>query len=103
MCDQNGVWGIFSGFSDDLLIENNTASRSVNQHGIYVSNSGDRPIIRNNTLWGNHDCGIHMNDDVTQGGDGIISNALVEGSTTPLEIESAGAIRPLIWCEDLHP
>jgi parallel beta-helix repeat protein len=78
--DQNGVWGIFSGFSDDLLIENNIASRSVQQHGIYVSNSGDRPVIRNNTIWGNHDAGIHMNGDISQGGDGIITGALVENN-----------------------
>ena len=27
--DQNGEWGIFTAFSDDLLIEDNVASRSV--------------------------------------------------------------------------
>jgi parallel beta-helix repeat protein len=78
--DQNGSWGILTGFSDDILIENNIASRSVAQHGIYVSNSGDRPIIRDNIIWGNHDAGIHMNGDASMGGDGIISGALVEGN-----------------------
>jgi parallel beta-helix repeat protein len=85
VCDLNGVWGILTGFSDDLLIENNVCSRSIDQHGIYVSNSGDRPVIRGNTLWGNHDNGLHMNGDIyTQpdggGADGIISNALVENN-----------------------
>ncbi len=78
--DQNGYWGILTGFSDDILIENNVASRSVNQHGIYVGNSGDRPTIRNNVIWGNNGCGIHMNGDASMGGDGIISGALVEGN-----------------------
>jgi parallel beta-helix repeat protein len=78
--DQNGRWGIFTGFSDDLLIEGNTCSRSGAEHGIYVSNSGDRPVIRNNVLWGNAACGIHMNGDISEGGDGIISGALVEGN-----------------------
>jgi parallel beta-helix repeat protein len=78
--DQNGYWGILTGFSDDILIENNVASRSVQQHGIYVGNSGDNPIIRNNVIWGNAGCGIHMNGDLSQGGDGIISGALVEGN-----------------------
>ena len=41
-------------------------------------NSGDRPIIRDNLVHDNHANGIHMNGDVSQGGDGIISNALVE-------------------------
>ena len=80
-CDLNGVWGIFSGFSDDLVIENNETSRSIEEHGIYVSNSGDRPVIRGNRVWGNHGNGIHMNGDLSQGGDGLISGALVEGNT----------------------
>lgn len=77
----NDVWGIFTGFVDDLLIENNETSGSIDEHGIYVSNSGDRPVIRNNYSWGNHGSGIHMNGDVEQQpGDGIISNALVSGN-----------------------
>lgn len=78
--DQNQKWGIFTGFSDDLLIEGNIASRSVEQHGIYVSNSGDRPVIRNNSSWGNYANGIHMNGDASMGGDGIITGALVENN-----------------------
>ncbi len=78
--DQNGRWGIFTGFCDDLLIEDNECSRSVAEHGIYVSNSGDRPVIRRNRLWGNYANGVHMNGDISQGGDGIISGALVEGN-----------------------
>jgi hypothetical protein len=76
----NGEWGIFTGFVDDLLIESNSTSGSVDQHGIYVSNSGDRPIIRNNISFNNHDNGIHMNGDASEGGDGIISGAVVTGN-----------------------
>jgi hypothetical protein len=79
--DLNGRWGILTGFSDDILIEDNVMSRSQAEHGIYVSNSGDRPVIRRNVVWGNHANGIHMNGDVSQGGDGIISGALVEANT----------------------
>jgi len=79
--DLNSLWGIFTGFSDDLLIENNVATRSAIEHGIYVSNSGDRPVIRRNLVWGNRANGIHMNGDLSQGGDGIISGALVEQNT----------------------
>jgi parallel beta-helix repeat protein len=78
--DLNGRWGILTGFSDDLLIESNTMSRSQAEHGIYVSNSGDRPVIRRNRVWGNNANGIHMNGDLSQGGDGVISGALVEGN-----------------------
>ena len=79
--DLNGRWGILTGFSDDILIENNVMSRSQAEHGIYVSNSGDRPVIRRNVVWGNRANGIHMNGDVSQGGDGIITGALVEANT----------------------
>ena len=65
--DHNGTWGILTGFSDDLLIENNVTTRSQVEHGIYVSNSGDRPVIRNNVIWGNRANGIHMNGDVSAG------------------------------------
>jgi hypothetical protein len=78
--DGMGRWGILTGFCDDLRIENNVMSRSVAEHGIYVSNSGDRPVIRNNVSWGNYANGIHMNGDASLGGDGIISGALVEGN-----------------------
>src|SRR5207245_1619876 len=79
--DSNGRWGILTGFSDHLLIEHNVMSRSLAEHGIYVGNSGDRPVIRGNVVWGNHANGIHMNGDVSQGGDGIITGALGEAKT----------------------
>src|SRR5690606_4989498 len=72
--------GILTGFCDDLVIENNVTSRSAVEHGIYVSNSGDRPVIRRNTSWGNRANGSHMNGDTEMGGDGVISEALVEGN-----------------------
>lgn len=74
----NQMWGIFTGFCDDLLIEDNETAGSIEEHGIYVSNSGDRPVIRRNLIHGNHANGVHMNGDVSQGGDGVISEALVE-------------------------
>ncbi|MCW5803583.1 MAG: right-handed parallel beta-helix repeat-containing protein [Deltaproteobacteria bacterium] len=76
--DANGKWGIFSSFCDDLTVEDNEASRSGTQHGIYFSNSGDRPIARRNHIWGNAQCGIHLNGDITFGGDGTISGAIIE-------------------------
>lgn len=80
VADQNGRWGIFTAFCDDLLIEDNQTSRSGLEHGIYTSNSGDRPVIRNNRAWGNRRAGIHMNGDLSAGGDGLITGALVEGN-----------------------
>jgi parallel beta-helix repeat protein len=79
-CHNNFRWGIFTGFTNDITIENNSCAYSEDEHGIYVSNSSDRPIIRNNHSFNNNSCGIHMNGDISQGGDGIISNAVVEGN-----------------------
>ncbi len=77
---RNRNWGIFTSFCNDILIEGNLASGSAREHGIYVSNSGDRPVIRGNVCRGNRQCGIHMNGDVNAGGDGMISGALVENN-----------------------
>jgi parallel beta-helix repeat protein len=76
----NATWGIFTDFSDDLLLENNECFGSVEQHGIYVSNSGDRPVVRGNRVHDNHSSGIQLNADASQGGDGIITAALIENN-----------------------
>jgi MYXO-CTERM domain-containing protein len=78
--DQNAKWGIFTAFANDVDIENNEASRSGAQHGIYDSNASDGAVIRGNKVWGNAMCGIHMNGDISQGGNGLITNALVENN-----------------------
>jgi uncharacterized protein (TIGR03382 family) len=76
----NGRWGIFTGFCNDLLVENNDCSGSIDEHGVYVSNSADRPVVRGNILWSNNANGLHMNGDESMGGDGVIEDALVEGN-----------------------
>jgi hypothetical protein len=78
--DQNGNWGIFTAFTDELLVEDNELSRSTNQHGVYASNSADHPVIRRNYIWGNGMCGVHMNGDISMGGTGVITNAVVENN-----------------------
>src|SRR5258706_9159139 len=78
--DQSGKWGVFAGFCEDFVVEGNELSRSGTQHGVYSSNSADRPVIRGNTIWGNAQCGIHLNGDISQGGDGVISGAVIEGN-----------------------
>lgn len=79
-CDNNAERGIFTAFTDDILIENNVCTNSIDEHGIYVSNSSDRPIIRYNECYGNNNIGIHLNGDLSAGGDGIISDAQVYGN-----------------------
>jgi parallel beta-helix repeat protein len=76
----NYTWGIFTDFSDDLLVENNECYGSQTQHGIYVSNSGDRPVVRGNRVHDNRASGIQLNADVTMGGDGLITGAVIENN-----------------------
>jgi hypothetical protein len=69
--------GIFTAFCDYLLVEDNVVYDS-GEHGIYTSNSADNFTIRGNVSYNNSVNGIHMNGDVSQGGDGIMSYCLVE-------------------------
>ncbi|MFN0214053.1 MAG: right-handed parallel beta-helix repeat-containing protein [Saprospiraceae bacterium] len=89
-CDGNAERGILTGFTDDILIENNVCTNSVDEHGIYVSNSSDRPIVRFNTCYGNNSIGIHFNGDLSSGGDGIISDAQVYGNILHDNGQAAG-------------
>jgi len=76
----NNSRGILTGFVEYVVIENNLCAYSWDEHGIYHSNSGDHPIIRYNTCHDNNGCGIHMNGDSSMGGDGLITDAIVEGN-----------------------
>ena len=69
--------GIFTGFALNVTIQYNICNNN-GEHGIYVSNSADNPVVRGNIVYGNFNNGIHMNSDLSSGGDGIINNWLVE-------------------------
>ena len=71
--------GIFTAFTDDLLICGNE-SYSNGEHGVYCSNSGDRPVVQGNRLHHNTGSGLHMNGDASMGGDGVISGGLIENN-----------------------
>ena len=69
--------GIFTAFSDHDLLQGNECWNN-SEHGIYHSNSADYPTIRGNRLYRNQGAGLHMNGDLSQGGDGQISFGLIE-------------------------
>ena len=77
----NAERGILTGFTDDILIEYNTCVGSLDEHGIYVSNSSDRAVIRYNTCYDNNNIGIHCNADRFAGGDGISEDFEIYGNT----------------------
>lgn len=90
----NGRWGIFTTFADDVVLEHNEIHGSRREHGIYLSNSGDRPTVRFNVLYDNDGCGIHVNGDYREkpesdrsgrslyagSADGLVSGAVIEGN-----------------------
>jgi parallel beta-helix repeat protein len=69
--------GIFSGFALNFTVQYNIVHDN-GEHGIYVSNSADNPVVRGNTIYHNFNNGLHMNSDLSSGGDGIINGWLVE-------------------------
>lgn len=82
-----GTWGIFTDYSDDLVLEGNECHDSGNEHGIYFSNSGDRVIIRGNYCHDNNSSGIQINSDPAQQvpawgtrGDGITVDSIIENN-----------------------
>ncbi|MCI0604746.1 Ig-like domain-containing protein [bacterium] len=79
-CHNNSRWGIFTGYAEGILIENNETSFSAIEHGIYVSNSADNPVIIGNKAHHNNASGIQINADPALAGDGIISNALIDSN-----------------------
>jgi hypothetical protein len=91
VCSHNGRWGIFTGFADHAVIENNLCMYSQDEHGIYFSNSADHPKIRNNICHHNAGCGIHMNGDESMGGDGLITDAIVEANVVFENGDSGGS------------
>jgi parallel beta-helix repeat protein len=74
-----GVTGIFAAFSDDVIIEGNE-SYANGEHGIYINNSSDRFVVRGNIVHDNPNCGVHLNGDAEMGGDGVLSEGVVEGN-----------------------
>jgi parallel beta-helix repeat protein len=69
--------GIFTGFARNVRLQGNEVDHN-SEHGIYVSNSADNPVIRANLSRDNTANGLQINGDASTGGDGVISNWLIE-------------------------
>lgn len=77
----NGEWGVFTGHVHHVTVEECLIHSQVDEHGVYLSNSGDDHVVRNNVIHSNSSNGIHVNSDASQGGDGVMRRVLIERNT----------------------
>jgi len=73
----NGRWGIQTCLSDFVTVTGCEVSGSGREHGIYFSTT-DHPTVRDCRVHHNAGCGVHLNGDKGEGGDGMITGALIE-------------------------
>jgi hypothetical protein len=76
----NGTWGVQTVLSDHITVEDCEICNSGTQHGIYFSTT-DHPSAIGNVIHDCPGCGVHMNGDISEGGDGMITGATIEGNT----------------------
>ena len=70
---------IYLSHAADSLVENNITYGSRASHGIYLANGGsDNTTIRGNLSYNNSKNGIHLNGDLSVGGDGLITGVVIE-------------------------
>jgi len=80
----SGLFGLYLSQVANSTIENNVISgtsggSSTTGHGFYLANAGsDSNVIKQNTIFNNGNEGMHLNGDQSVGGDGLISNLLIE-------------------------
>ena len=98
--EHNYFWGILTGWSENIIVENNITTGSQREHGIYISNSADGAIVRNNISYGNRCSGIQFNADRYLPGDGIHSNNLIEGNVIFENGKGGGAALNLDGVQD---
>jgi len=72
----NGVWGIQTTMSDHVSVEKCELYGSKEQHGVYFSTT-DYPTVIDSSIHDNASCGVHMNGDLSEGGDGVITGAYI--------------------------
>ena len=85
-----GRTGIFFAFTDDVRVVGNSSHHN-GEHGVYLSNSGDRFTVAGNHLHHNPGAGVHINGDASMGGDGRISGGRIERNRIEANGTAGGA------------
>jgi parallel beta-helix repeat protein len=79
-------FGIIADNVNNVLLEGNSISYVHDQgnpdygHGIYLSGSNNGAVVEGNTIFDNDYIGIHVNGDASEGGIGLVTNALIENN-----------------------
>lgn len=77
----SGSTNIYLSEVADSLVEGNSASGSATSHGIYLANGGsDNTILKGNRCFSNAKNGIHLNGDLSVGGDGLHKGITIDGN-----------------------
>jgi hypothetical protein len=79
-CVDNGVWGVQTSMCTYITVEDCELAGSKREHGVYFSTT-DYPVARRNLIRDCAGCGVHMNGDKREGGDGMITAPLIERNT----------------------
>ena len=59
----NGIWGLHTTSTSYMLIQDSIFTTSREEHGAYISGSGDNMVIRRNVFQGNNASGLQINAD----------------------------------------
>ncbi|MBN1564565.1 MAG: right-handed parallel beta-helix repeat-containing protein [Anaerolineae bacterium] len=59
----NGTWGLHTTSTSSVVIQDSTFTGSREEHGVYISGSGDHIFIRRNVFQGNAAAGLQVNAD----------------------------------------
>lgn len=59
----NGEWGLHTTATNTMLIQDSIFTTASNEHGVYISGSGDQMVIRRNVFQNNNAGGLQVNAD----------------------------------------
>jgi hypothetical protein len=80
-----GGFGVLSDLANDFLLDGNTIIGTTGTgddgHGYYLSGTNDGAVVRCNVIHDNANLGIHINGDESEGGSGVVTNALIENNS----------------------
>ncbi len=88
-CDVASIvygFGLFADNANNIVMSDNTITKVGSQgngnygHGIYISGSTSGAKLIGNLIYNNDLTGIHINGDASEGGLGLVTNALIENN-----------------------